>query len=1059
MGQSRRRSFCPALALIIGSVCLAQSNVCAQVTGLVERRVLSDQTLRLGFKGDFTKALDLIAVAQKEAEKHSDKASLAMATIDSAVIFFFQGEYFKALMTAGKVPPLSEIEHDKKALAHVLSRRAFLGYYRKSHAQALEDATRSLSMLDPSSDRIEIVFTLNVLGLNHGAMGDSEQSRKCFEESLKICRSLEDEFWLALPLNNLGNIYHSQNDEATALDYYLQSLAINERFGIRSLLRYTLGNIGNAYLYQGDHVKAMEYFQRSLVERETNGSKDEISTTLKDIGLVYRDQGDYPKAREYYSKSLAIEEAVGNKSRIAGRLSTIGESYLHQFNLDLALEYFRKSLKAAEAAGDKESVARAFFHMGQVYLTQYNLDLALDHFKMGLLAAEASGHRILTGAILQAMGSASREKHDYAQSLDYLQKSLNAYKSSPYRVGVYLDIGYLYYQQGDYDRALDYYRDCLDLAGEMGGSDVIFSTHVQVANTYCARANYAEAFKAIDRAHEQTVQEGHPDRLYSLHLTAARAHRGVGEMDKARNAYRKAIEAAEGGRGLVVGDEQDRQRFFERRVTATYEMVALLVTENETNEALTYAERAKARALLDVLQNGKVNITKAMTPAEQLQERQLKESLISLNSQITRESMREHPDQSRLAEFSSRLQKARLENEAFQTTLYAAHSDLRVRRGEGKPLTIDEAGGLIQDAKTALVEYVVTDDKTYVFVITRRADTGTAKVGAKVYSIDIKRNDLAARVEAFRQQLASRDISFRRFARELYDLLLKPAQADLQGVTRMVIVPDGALWELPFQALQPQANRYLIEDAAISYTPSLSVLREMIRLRKHQSGKSPTLLAFGNPALTTEAGARTTASRRDEKLEPLPEAEKEVRALQALYGAANSRILTGADAREDTAKAEAGKVDVLHIATHGILNNLSPMYSRVVLSQGNSNEDGLLEAWEIMKLDLSAEIVVLSACETARGRVSAGEGMIGLTWAFFVAGTPTTVVSQWKVDAAATSELMVDFHRNLRKQISATDASMTRAGSLRAAGLKMLQSERYKHPFYWAGFIVVGDGF
>src|SRR6185503_14959916 len=230
--------------------------------------------------------------------------------------------------------------------------------------------------------------------------------------------------------------------------------------------------------------------------------------------------------------------------------------------------------------------------------------------------------------------------------------------------------------------------------------------------------------------------------------------------------------------------------------------------------------------------------------------------------------------------------------------------------------------------------------------------------------------------------------------------------------------------ELPFQALQPQANRYLIEDAAISYTPSLSVLREMIRLRKHQSGKSPTLLAFGNPALTAEVGARTTASRRDEKLEPLPEAEKEVRALQALYGAANSHILTGADAREDTAKAEAGKVDVLHMATHGILNNSSPMYSRVVLSQGNANEDGLLEAWEIMKLDLSAEIVVLSACETARGRVSAGEGMIGLTWAFFVAGTPTTVVSQWKVDAAATSELMVDFHRNLRKQISATDASM-----------------------------------
>jgi CHAT domain-containing protein len=136
------------------------------------------------------------------------------------------------------------------------------------------------------------------------------------------------------------------------------------------------------------------------------------------------------------------------------------------------------------------------------------------------------------------------------------------------------------------------------------------------------------------------------------------------------------------------------------------------------------------------------------------------------------------------------------------------------------------------------------------------------------------------------------------------------------------------------------------------------------------------------------------------------------------------------------------------------------MYSRVLLSQeaGNANEDGLLEAWEIMKLDLKADIVVLSACETARGRVAAGEGVIGLTWALFIAGTPTTVVSQWKVESASTTELMVEFHGNLRSHFKPGGQQLGPALALREAALKLLKNRRYSHPFYWAGFVVVGVG-
>jgi CHAT domain-containing protein len=133
------------------------------------------------------------------------------------------------------------------------------------------------------------------------------------------------------------------------------------------------------------------------------------------------------------------------------------------------------------------------------------------------------------------------------------------------------------------------------------------------------------------------------------------------------------------------------------------------------------------------------------------------------------------------------------------------------------------------------------------------------------------------------------------------------------------------------------------------------------------------------------------------------------------------------------------------------------MYSHLVLSEKSTtdrNEDGLLEAWEMKDLDLNADMVILSACETARGKLSAGEGVIGMSWALFIAGAPTTVVSQWKVESSSTTELMLEFHRQLL-----TGKNITKAEALRRASLKLLKNAQYKHPSYWAPFVIVGDGF
>ena len=137
------------------------------------------------------------------------------------------------------------------------------------------------------------------------------------------------------------------------------------------------------------------------------------------------------------------------------------------------------------------------------------------------------------------------------------------------------------------------------------------------------------------------------------------------------------------------------------------------------------------------------------------------------------------------------------------------------------------------------------------------------------------------------------------------------------------------------------------------------------------------------------------------------------------------------------------------------------MYSHIVLPQASdpANEDGLLEAWEMMNLDLKAKLVVLSACETARGKLGAGEGVIGMMWAVFIAGCPTLVVSQWKVDSASTAELMLEFHRNLISGARHSGSAMTKPEALRRAAIKVMKSRKYNHPLYWSGFIVVGDGF
>ena len=532
------------------------------------------------------------------------------------------------------------------------------------------------------------------------------------------------------------------------------------------------------------------------------------------------------------------------------------------------------------------------------------------------------------------------------------------------------------------------------------------------------------------------------------------AQRTLGQTAAAEKTLRESIETIETVRSQVTGDALDRQQFFQNKTAPYYALAEMLARNGKTFEALQFAERAKGRVLLDILQSGQqAGADKNLTAKEQTDEKNLKSAVFVTENDLQRAAAKPNAERAALADLQTKLDRSRGALDSFTNALYAAHPEIKLQRGAGETLNSVSLKRLLPDAKTALIEFVAAEKRTLVFVAT--LDAGAPKI--EIATVEIGREELNKTVAAFRQKLAARDLRFSVDTRKLYDLLLAPVAKQIAGKTRIVLAPDAALWELPFQALVDRSNKYVVESAAVSYAPSFSVLAEIERKQTDKTDVS-NLLAFGNPArkVTVKTGDKTSARpvSMSNEFADLPEAERQVKALSALYGARRSQVFTGTNASETEFKRVAAKYKILHLATHGVLDDASPLYSYVLLSQINeaSGEDGKLEAWELMRMNLPANLVVLSACETGRGRILQGEGLIGLSWAFFVAGSPTTVASLWKVESAATTDLMLGFYRRMLNK------SVSKAEALRQSSLALLKNERYSHPFYWAGFVVVGDG-
>ena len=880
--------------------------------------------------------------------------------------------------------------------------------------EALRISHLAVRVAEKTADRMQLAVAMCDLGTIYARRVPPKDALSYLQKSLAVFEEAGDKKEQARALAAMGEAYDNGRQRQLAVQHYEKSLALSQEIGDRRLTARIFNGLGLAHSSLGDYETGMSFFLKARALSEELNDKAMLSVVLNSIASNQIDKGSYAEGLEYLQKSIKISEELGpnaDRRAFAGKLQNVSIIYRRQGDLDQALIYARRTLAIFEEVDDKFGIANLQNNIGVIIKLQGRYDEALEWFQKALHGYEALKATTGIARSFNNIGDMYRVLGHYDKAFESLQKAIQIREQSGDRAGMWLSLHYLgrlYEKQGKYAEMLD--------AGRRGA-------------------------KLADNREDQWVSQ---DRI-------GRALVALGRPAEARENFLAAIDLIESLRREVAGGEQQQQNFFETKLSPWRGMIDVLVAQGNYAEALTFAEQSKARVLLDVLQSGRKNLRKSWSQEEQQTEAELRQRLVTLNSKFTNEGRRDKPDAKRITELKAEVEKARLEYEDFETKLYVAHPELKVQRGEAPIVKAEELASLLPDSASALLEYVVGEEKTYLFVVTK----GNKEADVRVYTLPIKKDELAKQTETFRQQLASRDLGFRDSATKLYELLLKPAAAQLSGRTNLIIAPDNTLWNLPFQTLINGSKRFVIEDAAVTYAPSFTVLREMTRRRKIESAHATgaSLLALGNPKLGTETLKRAL-TLRDGKLEPLPEAEQEVKALGRLYGVSRSKVYVGAEAREDRVKSEASRAKILHFATHGILNNASPLYSHLALAEGGANEDGLLEAWELMQLDLQADLAVLSACETARGRVGAGEGMIGFSWAMFIAGVPSIVVSQWKVESAGTRDLMVNFHRGLLSPKSTS----TKSEALRQAALKILKNPETNHPFYWGGFILIGDG-
>jgi len=622
-------------------------------------------------------------------------------------------------------------------------------------------------------------------------------------------------------------------------------------------------------------------------------------------------------------------------------------------------------------------------------------------------------------------------------------------------------LGNAYRQAGKAQDALDQYQRAFNYIKEWGLKYAYEGgLYWNVGEVHRQQKNFPEALENFQKALSIAEGQRSPAAIRSASVRIGDILRETGKPTEAIPHYQKAIQQIESIRSLLESEEY-RQSFFEGGIGPYISMMRVLLSSGKLDEAFNYSERARSRVFLDVLgSRAQLSRVKGGLLEEEraLQERiaRIRSRLVGVEEEVDRAALRRE------------LREAETAYNAFLTRVRRADKE-QASLMSVEPSTLKEVQELL-DPGTTLIEYFVTGSEVFVWIV--------EKDKMRFVKVELQRQKLSGLVKTLRESiftLGERD-KLKVASTSLYGQLIAPLVPHITG-RELIIVPHDVLHYLPFHALVSPDGRYLIEKYPIYYLSSASLLQFTKEKRKAKGDLSAVLaqagkvLAFGNPDL-------------GDPQKDLQFAELEAGEVRRLYP--KSSVFLRKEATEERAKDLSSQYDILHFATHAELSEEDPLSSAILLAK-EGKEDGRLEVREIFGMDLHANLVVLSACETGLGKLSSGDELVGLTRAFIYAGTPSVVASLWKVEDSSTAAFMASFYRNLR--------TMTKVEALRQAQLELIRggvssdllvrrgvggvaklgetpqskfqpsgsvsvpvSISTSHPYFWAPFILVGDG-
>lgn len=944
--------------------------------------------------------------------------------------------------------------------------------------EALDVNQEALALLIEVGDRTGEGTALNNIGLIYLNFAQYEEALDYYQQARVILEEQGDQTILSQVLGNIGGVYYSQGQYEQALDYYNQALNTHIELGNREEEGVMLNNIAGVYVELGQFERALSYYQQALDVLTELGSRPGVGYVLNFMGLVYVYQGQYEQALETLEQARAIRLEVGDRPGLAQTLVNMALVQLNEGQYEQALETLLSALEIAREVGDRVGESATLTSIAEIYRQLGQYERALAYYEQVYATQAEVGHRAGLGQTLNNMGVVYSSLEQYEQALDAYQQALELFtelgnrREQGFALG---NIGTIYQYAGQYEQALEYYQRSLAIRREVGDRPGESVTLLNLGIVYTSLKQYEPALEAYQQSLALLKELGDRYREAMAFSNLGYTLESMGEQELAIVFLKQSVNRLEEIRGNIRGLPTEEQQVFADSISEVYRKLAdLLLQADRVLEAQRVLDLLQVQELDEYLQDVQRNANTETGIGNRPPEQQIQDdidALLNRSITISRE-LRELEDLPTLtpAQEERLIALGREAEQLIQSfndfwdseTVQVQVAQLRQTTG-GESIDLSNYRDLQQslaalEQNAVLLYPFILDDRLELVLVSPDADTPIRE------TIPVDRVTLNGAIANYRSALESADSDPLPLAQQLYGWLLAELEDELQalGAETIIYAPDGQLRYIPLGALH-DGDQWAIQRFRINNITAASL---MDLTRSPDSEPRIFAGAFTEGTYTVPVGDRSIP------FEGLEFAGREVENLAALIPNTTQRL--NDDFHPDTVSL-MNRYTIVHLATHASFVPGTPEESFILFGDGTPVSLSDVANWRLPDV----ELVVLSACETGVGdELGDGREILGLGYQMQQAGADAAIASLWSVSDGGTQVLMDAFYAALnngyskaealqRAQIALITSDQTVLEGERGVtveitdlrtGQALAQSDDLAHPYYWAPFILIGNG-